>query len=263
MDAAAGHGWCVTTTFNNGDAVQHKRRLCWTLIVWHNINVCRFRDAWVLHSSQLGLQTQALYYLNNVTNINSFLCQTILTDCQINHSDRLVWSILWTACWTCTNAARSIKVICCQCIQAFSTVYTALYQHTVYSTASQKAKAAQSTVPTAAHTSHQRSEQEPAWLRRGIPRFSKSTQMTDTLTLILIFPDSHILTYITIDLLIYKHQLLPTQTLQIYRHQWYTAFSNDIPASQYQHQPNWYPQNFRPAAFLIMPQTFQISKQSL
>ena len=128
-NVAAGHsspivaGWLrlremrqYTTTLNNGDASDPSCQIVWNLIKRHNINVCRIRHALVLHSSQLGLQTQVIYWLNNVTYINCFhikrFCQTV----------RFIILTGWygvycgqTACWT---------VVCRPRIQAVSTNYS-------------------------------------------------------------------------------------------------------------------------------------------
>ena len=63
----------------------------------HNINVCRIKPAQICTFSRIGRNLSVLLKKN--VKYKLFLRQTILTDCQIRNSAKLVWSVLGqTAC---------------------------------------------------------------------------------------------------------------------------------------------------------------------
>ena len=59
----------------------------------HNINVCRIKPAQTCTISHIGRNLGVL--LNNHVKYQLFLSQTILIDCQIHNSARLVWSTVY------------------------------------------------------------------------------------------------------------------------------------------------------------------------
>ena len=70
----------------------------------HNINVCCIEPAQICIFSHIGRNLSV--FLNNNVKYKLFLRQTILTDCQIRNSARLVWSVLGqTACRMVTSYA--------------------------------------------------------------------------------------------------------------------------------------------------------------
>ena len=79
----------------------------------HNINVCGIKPAQICTFSHIGHNLSILLF--NHVRYKLFLRQTILTDCQIHNSDKLVRSVLWT------DGMLNGDVVCCSSIQAVST----------------------------------------------------------------------------------------------------------------------------------------------
>ena len=82
------HQYCHLLTVSTTQA-----KIVWTEIIRHNINICCIKPAQICILSHIGRNLGVLLF--NHVKYKLFLRQTLLTDCQIHNSDRMVWSVLW------------------------------------------------------------------------------------------------------------------------------------------------------------------------